>query len=308
MSLSRPPFPSFSGRSRLSRREFLVRAGLTTVSAAFGFDRVLAGCDPTPSDILGPYHADDHPLRTVLCSEDQVGTRMFITGRVVGSDCVTPVEGAIVDVWQADDTGCYSIFQSCGDDDPFNLRGQMLTDANGEYAYESILPGYYTGRPRHVHYIVSPPEGDSLTTQLYFEDDPQSNNQPAALRIPLEEIDGQLYGVFDVTLDYEVPADSDPDHSLPTAIKLHQNYPNPFRATTTIRYQLRLESRVTVDVFRADGRVVRRLVSANQGPGYYTLEWDGRDDSGRQAAAGTYLYRLVAGGTTDVKKAILLPR
>jgi catechol 1,2-dioxygenase len=263
---------------------------------------LLAGCDFTPSDMLGPYHAEDAPFRVVLCPPEQVGTRMFISGRVLGSDCVSPVPGAIVDVWQADNTGCYSIFQQCGAADPFNLRGQMLTDANGEYAYETILPGYYTGRPRHVHYIVAPPQGSSLTTQLYFQNDPQSAGQPAALRIPLEEVDGQLFGVFDVNLNYDVPADTDPDHSLPTVARLHPNYPNPFRDRTTIRYQLRLESAVVLEVFRPDGRIVRRLVSERQGPGYYTTEWDGRDDGRRAAPAGMYLYRLRAGEVSEVRK------
>ncbi|MCA9728535.1 MAG: T9SS type A sorting domain-containing protein, partial [Candidatus Eisenbacteria bacterium] len=99
----------------------------------------------------------------------------------------------------------------------------------------------------------------------------------------------------------------DPEHSLPTAVRLHQNYPNPFHGHTTIRYQLRLEAPVALDIVRPDGRIVRRLVGEAQGPGFYTTEWDGREDSGRVAPSGVYLMRLTAGRISEVKKLTLLP-
>jgi hypothetical protein len=56
----------------------------------------------------------------------------------------------------------------------------MLTDARGDYAFESILPGAYLNggvyRPRHIHVIITPPSSGvidtSVTTQLYFQGDP----------------------------------------------------------------------------------------------------------------------------------------
>lgn len=289
----------------MSRRRFLASAGATALTAAFLPRNAFAGCDLTSSDILGPYHVPDAPFRTVLASADEPGTRLFISGRVLASDCATPIQGAIVDVWHARDDGCYSVVHNCPDEDPFNCRGQMLTNGSGDYAYETILPGYYAGRPKHVHYIVSPPEGPSLTTQLYFEIDPESEGQSPDLIIPLEMIDGAWHGVFDVKL-LVVPSAVDEEHSLPTAVRLHQNFPNPFRAETSIRYQLRLETAVVLDVFTAGGRVVRRLVHERQGPGYYTVAWDGLDDDRRETAAGTYLCRLTAGRVADVRKMLRL--
>jgi catechol 1,2-dioxygenase len=290
----------------LSRRRFLSSVGLAGAGALVLPRPLWAGCDPTSPDMLGPYHVDDAPFRTVLASADEPGTRLFISGRVLANDCVTPIEGAIVDVWHATDAGCYSVLETCPDEDPFNLRGQMLTDANGDYGYETILPGYYTGRPLHVHYIVSPPTGASLTTQLYFTMDPRSVGVPDDLRIPLDTVGSALVGSFDVNLNVTGTVDTDEDHSTPTAFVLHQNYPNPFNPRTTIRYQIRLESTVTLDVFTPSGKLVRRLVGDRQAPGFYTVAWDGTDERGREAVSGTYLYRLVAGSVRQVRKMMLV--
>ena len=171
------------------------------------------------------------------------------------------------------------------------------------------MPGYYANRPLHVHYIIAPPEGDSLTTQLYFEFDPRAAGESSDLVIPLDTVDGHFEGTFDINLNYDVPAAADPHHSAPTASKLHQSYPNPFRPAegrATIRYQLRLESKIVLEVFTPTGTRIRRLVQEKQGPGFYTAEWDGRDESGRDAPAGLYLYRLRAGNTTEVQKMTLM--
>ncbi len=71
--------------------------------------------------------------------------------------------------------------------------------------------------------------------------------------------------------------------------------PNPFGPRTTIRFEL--PAPATVDLFVADptGRVVRRLLHEPRAAGPHSLEWDGRDDAGREVAAGIYLYVLHAG-------------
>ena len=70
----------------------------------------------------------------------------------------TPIQNAIVDVWHANDNGCYTVFQECqsgnSNNDPYNLRGINLYNQNGYYGFESIN-GYYAGRPRHFHYKIT---------------------------------------------------------------------------------------------------------------------------------------------------------
>ena len=88
----------------------------------------------------------------------------------------------------------------------------------------------------------------------------------------------------------------------PEAFGLDQSYPNPFNPSTTIRYALPEASNVSLVVYNLLGQQVRRLVSGVQGAGYHTAVWDGRDEAGRMAATGVYIYRLQAGAFTQVKK------
>jgi hypothetical protein len=74
-----------------------------------------------------------------------------------------------------------------------------------------------------------------------------------------------------------------------------ENYPNPFNPSTTIRYTLPEASSVRLTIYNVLGQEVRTLVNAAQSRGVHSVQWDGRDASGRQAATGVYIYRLEAG-------------
>lgn len=78
----------------------------------------------------------------------------------------------------------------------------------------------------------------------------------------------------------------------PATPSLAQNFPNPFRLTTTIQYQLDQRSHVSLVVYDALGREVRSLVDDTQLPGTFTVVWDGHDDAGRSVPSGMYMYRL----------------
>jgi hypothetical protein len=77
--------------------------------------------------------------------------------------------------------------------------------------------------------------------------------------------------------------------------------PNPFRPRTTIRFVVpsgRHEARL--DVFSVEGRLVRGLLKEPLEGGERAVEWDGRDDLGRDVAAGIYFARVAAGGGSSV--------
>ena len=64
---------------------------------------------------------------------------------------------------------------------------------------------------------------------------------------------------------------------------------------------------MTLRVFDMAGRLVRNLVTAEpHTPGRHEVVWNGRDDSGRQVASGTYFYRLEAGGFFETKRMVLV--
>jgi protocatechuate 3,4-dioxygenase beta subunit len=92
------------------------------------------------------------------------GPKLVVTGYVLSTDC-QPIAAALLDFWQADDNGQY-------DNVGYRLRGHQFTDDQGQYTLETIMPGQYPGRTRHIHERVQQPNQPILTTQLYFPDYP----------------------------------------------------------------------------------------------------------------------------------------
>jgi hypothetical protein len=99
--------------------------------------------------------------------------------------------------------------------------------------------------------------------------------------------------------------DSEP--FVPTRFALYQSNPNPFKTTTTIRYDVPASGgKLTLAVFDISGKLVRTLVDRVDSPGENTVEWDGRSPAGEQVSTGVYFYRLTAGDKTLTKKMVLL--
>lgn len=92
----------------------------------------------------------------------------------------------------------------------------------------------------------------------------------------------------------------------PSEFALFQNYPNPFNQSTKIEFTLSVSGLVNLTLYDILGRKVRTLVSGHLEPGYKSVFWDGKNDSGRDVASGVYLYRIAVGGFTQTKKLVLL--
>jgi protocatechuate 3,4-dioxygenase beta subunit len=118
------------------------------------------GDDPTPEQTEGPYFTPDSPERASLREAGMAGDRLTLAGTVLATDC-RPVRRALLDFWQADAGGQY-------DNQGYRLRGHQFTDAEGRFRLETIVPGLYPGRTRHIHVKVQAPDRPVLTTQLYF--------------------------------------------------------------------------------------------------------------------------------------------
>jgi len=114
----------------------------------------------TPAQTPGPFYSPNSPQRQSLIEPDTAGTRLIVTGQVLATDC-TPLANSLIDVWQTDDSGAY-------DNSGNTLRGHQFTDAEGRYWLETVVPGMYPGRTRHLHIKVRSPGHPVLTTQLYF--------------------------------------------------------------------------------------------------------------------------------------------
>ncbi|MDZ7333431.1 MAG: T9SS type A sorting domain-containing protein [candidate division KSB1 bacterium] len=97
------------------------------------------------------------------------------------------------------------------------------------------------------------------------------------------------------------------EQSVPKQFALYQNYPNPFNAQTMIKYDLPKDCRATLEIFNVLGQKVRTLVDGYQKAGTKSAYWDGQNQNGHRAAAGTYIYLLSAGDFQRSRRMILLP-
>ena len=144
----------------------------------------------TESTVLGPFHMVASPRRALGDSIDLVGTgpQCVLEGRVVSADG-TPLPGAELDVWQANDQGFYDV-QQPDVQPPGNGRGLFTAGPDGAYWFRTIVPAYYPiptdgpvgtlleatkrhpYRPAHVHFIVTAPGHRPLTTHIFVAGSP----------------------------------------------------------------------------------------------------------------------------------------
>jgi hypothetical protein len=94
---------------------------------------------------------------------------------------------------------------------------------------------------------------------------------------------------------------------IPQLFNISQNYPNPFNRTTTINYQLPVNSHITLKIYDQLGREIKTLVNGIQTAGKYSIQWNGKNSSGQDVGSGIYFYRLrTSKGFADTGKMILL--
>jgi catechol 1,2-dioxygenase len=177
--------------------------------------------------ILGPYYLPDQkrlPAKATLpMRPDEKGTPLVFTGQVRDLDG-TPLGGAEVDVWHADDEGFYSGFAPHLPEG--NLRGVVVTDSEGRFEIRTIQPapyqiptdgptgklitaaGWHPWRPAHLHLIVRAPGHRPITTQLYFEggewldSDVAEAVKPELVLAPQDQGDGTLKSMYDFVLEH----------------------------------------------------------------------------------------------------------
>ena len=153
------------------------------------------GDDPTPRQMEGPFFKPRTPQRTSLLEPGINGTRLVLTGFVLSTAC-KPVAGALLDFWQADDHGDY-------DNQGYRLRGHQFCDGNGRYRLETIVPGLYPGRTRHIHVKVQAPNRPVLTTQVYFPGETRNEDDflfRSDLLMKIRNAGGARDGRFDFML------------------------------------------------------------------------------------------------------------
>jgi outer membrane protein assembly factor BamB len=177
------------------------------------------------------------------------------------------------------------------------------------------LPGFpiQTGNLIEGAPAVWDVDGDGLTEvlassfdqKIYLWDTPWPFAESRA-PWPMFKRNQRNTGVLDEDILEQVAVDDLPLDAGPILL---QNFPNPFRGTTLIRYQIPQgdgQQPVRLRIFDLSGRVVRTMVETDQPEGVYETRWDGTDAFGRSVAGGIYHYRLDVGGRSMSARMVLL--
>ena len=154
-------------------------------------------------------------------------------------------------------------------------------------------PGFALGRDEELGIWTA---DGTLVAQVDWEKG-QADEGTSWARLP--DITGDFQTVDTPTpgAPNEIPtAIAEQTAGVPEAFRLHGNWPNPFNASTTIAFDVSGTVPVHLVVYDVLGRRVRTLYSGKLlMAGHYRTSWNGRDDEGRSAASGVYLYQLIAG-------------
>ena len=171
------------------RQEFILLSDVLGVSMLVDAINSRRPKGASENTVLGPFHIGDVPeyeMGENICLDGK-GEDLVVRGRVVDIHG-NPIEGAKIDVWQANDEGFYDVQQK-GIQPDFNLRGVFRTGADGSYWFKAVRPKHYSipadgpvgkllddlgrhpYRPAHLHYIVSKNGYDEVTTHIFDPDD-----------------------------------------------------------------------------------------------------------------------------------------
>lgn len=144
---------------------------------------VALDCVVRPELTIGPYFVEGQLNRSDIRSDPfdnsvREGTPLTLNIQVasVGADSCTPIEGAQVDIWHCDANGQYSGVSDQGFDTQGQqfLRGYQLTNANGAVQFQTIYPGWYSGRAVHIHFTIRTKASDGndyqFTSQFFFDE------------------------------------------------------------------------------------------------------------------------------------------
>jgi hydroxyquinol 1,2-dioxygenase len=238
--------------------DFLTRTGHITddkrqefilLSDVLGLSMLVVGMnhrkppEATPSTVFGPFFVEDSPRfqNGDDISNGAPGDPCLVQGRVV-SVTGEPVAGAHMEVWEADDDGFYDV-QHAGLDQPRG-RGHLYSDEDGRYWFWAVRPVGYPipgdgpvgnllraanrgrMRPGHVHFMVSAPGYESVTTHVFADGDPDLDSDavfgvkseliaPVVAHEPGRAPDGrEMQGPYwSITYDIVLaPAAGDDDH------------------------------------------------------------------------------------------------
>lgn len=172
------------------RQEFILLSDTLGISMVVDLISNRKPAGATESTVFGPFYrpgATDMAAGANMAVADTKGTPAIISGRVLDPSGA-PIEGAMLDAWQANSDGFYD--SQLASHDTLQMRGRYRTDANGRFLIRTTRPVAYQiptdgpvgamlhatnrhgWRPAHVHFVVSAEGYEPVTTHIFDSIDP----------------------------------------------------------------------------------------------------------------------------------------
>ena len=143
-------------------------------------------------------------------------------------------------------------------------------------------------------------QGEGILAQLWFE--VLADDGVAAIELGDGVLLDPAYRSREVSLGTALV-----DLLLPSRPSLEQNFPNPFNPSTSIPISVpALSLAGRLDIYNVLGQRIRTLLSGPFDPGFHTIIWNGRDDTGRAVGAGLYFSVFETAEFRQTRKMMLI--
>ncbi|MEA2031122.1 MAG: M6 family metalloprotease domain-containing protein [candidate division Zixibacteria bacterium] len=254
-------------------------------------------------------NSNSHPIGAVETSDEiyrlwnggSTGNEYFLieNRQKTGFDSYIPGSGLLI--WHIDDTKTNNTQEWWLGEDSSNHYMVALEQSDGLWELEHGLDygddrDPFPGNLNNLTFdALSTPNSNSYQNGISYAK--VDNISPSA---------NTMYADFTVGFIADNGDSNDDPNQLPTTPVLSQNYPNPFNPSTTIEFTVSTSDRVTLEIFNLLGRKVKTLLDEIIEEGTHTIAWNGTNKHGQEVASGVYLYRIVSGGYSQVRKMTLL--
>jgi protocatechuate 3,4-dioxygenase beta subunit len=327
-----------------NRRDFLKTSGLLGAVTFLPLSNLLGntkaplpygGCTLIPSETAGPFPLDltanTEFFRTDI-TDGQTGVPLTVRLRIIGSSNCEPMQNVRVNIWHCSRLGVYSGYNTNnnpGDVNAIHLRGYQFTDSNGEVEFQTIFPGWYSGRICHIHFQVYVSTSYSAVSQLTFPLEEKNAlyaantslypNGADPLTFSTDNIFSDGYalqlatltandsGGYDSFMEVTVQGTGTVgvghiEKQTAKQFTMGQNFPNPYIGETTIPFVLQNASDVQLNLFDINGRKVHTLTQKGMISGSHQIKLD---MNALQLSSANYAYQLTIenenGKYTDTK-------
>lgn len=177
-------------------------------------------------------------------------------------------------------------------------RGQRRPELTGAYIYAD----YCSGRIWMLRYVNGNVTADSLLIDSPYFITSFGVDQSNELYIIHQTTPAKIMR-FSKNTSIGI---SGKNNIVPENFHLKQNYPNPFNPSTKIEFGIPKYSTVSLKIFNTAGQLVKTLINTNLQAGEYSIQWNGKDESGITVSSGIYFYSLSADDYSETKRLVLL--